>query len=163
MPTFDIVNRVDMQEVDNAVNNTKKLISTRYDFKGSKTELKLDKTGNTITIITEDDMKLRAIEENLGINLAKRKVSPKAMKFKDIEQTFQKMVKREITIQVGIETDTCKKIVKLIKEMKTKVQASIQEDQVRVTGKKRDDLQEVIAMLKEQDLGIPLQYVNMKD
>ncbi len=163
MPTFDIVNKIDFQELDNAVNNTRKLISTRYDFKGSKTEINLDKTSNKITLITEDEMKLKAVEENLAVNLSKRKINPKAMQFKDVEQTFQKMLKREVQIQVGIEKETCKKIVKMIKNMKIKVQAAIQDDQIRVTGKKRDDLQAVIAMLKEEDLGIPMQFVNMKD
>lgn len=162
MPSFDIVNKLDMQEVDNAVNMTKKMIATRYDFRKSKSELTLNRKEGSVHVLTEDTMKLKAIEGELIGNLSKRKIDAKALDYKDVEQAAGDMIKRDINILQGIDSDTAKKIVKLIKGKKLKVQAKIMEDQVRVTGKKIDDLQEVIAMLKAEDLGVPLQYVNMK-
>ncbi|MCL4694505.1 MAG: YajQ family cyclic di-GMP-binding protein [Candidatus Hydrogenedentes bacterium] len=162
MPSFDIVNKVDLQEVDNAVNITKKVVDTRYDFRGSDTEITLDKKGMRIAITTEDTMKLQAIEDTLAGNLVKRKVSPKVLDYGEVEPTSKGHVKREAKIVEGIETDLARKIVKMIKDQKLKVQAQIQDQQVRVTGNKIDDLQKVIQMLKEQELNVPLQYVNMK-
>ena len=162
MPSFDIVNKLDMQEVDNAVNMTKKMIATRYDFRKSKSELELHRKDGRIHVLTEDTMKLKAIEGELIGNLSKRKIEAKALDYKDVEQAAGDMIKRDINILQGIDSDTAKKIVKLIKGQKLKVQAKIMEDQVRVTGKKIDDLQEVITLLKAEDLGVPLQYVNMK-
>lgn len=162
MPTFDIVNKVDLQEVDNAVNNTTKLLLARFDFRGSKSEVTLDKKEKRINVLTEDTMKLDAIEDTLASQLIKRKLSPKILDKKEVENASQGMVRREMKIVEGIETDMAKRIVKLIKETGLKVQASIQDEQVRVTGKKIDDLQAVIAMLREKNLEVPLQYVNMK-
>ncbi|MCL4509959.1 MAG: YajQ family cyclic di-GMP-binding protein [Bacteroidetes bacterium] len=162
MPSFDIVNRVEMQEIDNAINNTKKEIATRYDFRGSATEVNFDRKEKVIHVVTEHEMKMESVMDMLLTNLIKRKVDPKSVKAKEMEPTSHGMVKRDITIQEGIETEIAKKIVKLIKDQKLKVQAAIQEEQVRVTGKKIDDLQEVIKMLRTQDLGIPLQFINMK-
>lgn len=163
MPSFDIANNVDMQEVDNAVNMTKKMTTTRYDFRGSKSEVSLDRKEGMIRILTEDTMKLSAIEGELSTNLSKRDISAKALDLGKIESAAGDMVRREIRIIAGIDADKAREIVKLIKGMKTRVQAKIMDDQVRVTGKKRDDLQQVITMLKEEDMGIPLQYVNMRD
>ncbi len=163
MPSFDIVNRVDMQEVDNAINNTRKEIATRYDFRGSPAEVSFDKKEKKIHALAEHDMRMTALVDMLMTHLIKRKIDPKVLKLKPVESTSQGHVKREIVIQEGIETETAKKIVKLIKDQKLKVQASIQDEQVRVSGKKIDDLQDVIKMLRGQDLGIPLQFVNMKD
>ncbi|HKK34011.1 MAG TPA: YajQ family cyclic di-GMP-binding protein [Desulfomicrobiaceae bacterium] len=163
MPSFDIVNEIDFQEVDNAVNNTRKEIETRYDFRGSKTEITLNRKNNSIALLTEDEMKLKAVKQMLGVNLAKRKVDSRIVEYKDLEPTSGGMVKQAATLAEGIDKDTAKKIVKLIKADKSlKVQPAIQDNQVRVTGKKIDDLQAVISMLGDQDLGIPLQYVNMK-
>lgn len=162
MPSFDIVNHVDLQEVDNAINNTKKEIATRYDFRGSPTEVNLDKKEEVIHVVAEHEMRMDAVMDMLMTHLIRRKVDPKVLKPKAIEPTSQGHVKREINIQEGIETEIARKIVKLIKDQKLKVQAAIQDEQVRVTGKKIDDLQEVIKMLRGQDLGIPLQFVNMK-
>ena len=162
MPSFDIVNHVDMQEVDNAINNTKKEIATRYDFRGSPTEVTLDKKEKVIHVMAEHEMRMEAVIDMLMTHMIKRKVDPKVLKPKAIEPTSQGHVKRDITIQEGIETEIAKKIVKLIKDQKLKVQAAIQDEQVRVSGKKIDDLQEVIKMLRTQDLGIPLQFINMK-
>ena len=162
MPSFDIVNRVDLQEVDNAINNTKKEIATRYDFRGSVAEVNLDKKEKKIHVVAEHEMRMDAVMDMLMTHLIRRKVDPKVLKAKAVEPTSQGHVKREIGIQEGIETEIAKKIVKLIKDQKLKVQAAIQDEQVRVTGKKIDDLQEVIKMLKNEDFGIPLQFVNMK-
>lgn len=163
MPSFDIVNKVDLQEVDNALNNTRKMTQTRYDFRGSKTEIELNRKDSKISILTEDSMKMKAIENELIANLVKRKVDAKSVKFGELERAAGDMVKLDAEILAGIDKETARKIVKMIKETKMKVQAAIQEDQVRVTGKKIDDLQSVIALLKEKDLGVPLQYINMRD
>jgi hypothetical protein len=162
MPTFDIVNKIDMQEIDNAVNMTRKMITTRYDFRKSRTELTLNKKDSVIHILTEDSMKMKAIEGELVSNVVKRGVDAKALDYQEIQAAAGDMIKRDVRIIEGIETDIAKQIVKLIKEQKLKVQAKIMEGQVRVTGKKIDDLQTVIQLLKEKDLGVPLQYVNMK-
>lgn len=162
MPSFDIVNRIDLQEVDNAVNITKKAILSRYDFRGSKTEIVLDKNEKKIRVITEDDMKLRAVQDALIENLVRRKVDTKCLDAKPSQMAAQGRVQREIVIKEGVDSDTARNIVKMIKDKKLKVQAAIQESQVRVTGKKIDDLQEVIQMLRGASLPIPLQFVNMQ-
>jgi uncharacterized protein YajQ (UPF0234 family) len=163
MPSFDVVNQVDMQEIDNAVNMTRKMITTRYDFRGSKSEISFDRKEERINILTEDTMKLKAIEGDLSTNLSKRKISPRAMDQGKVENAAGDMVRREVRIIAGIDSEKAREIVKIVKGMKIKVQAKIMDDQVRVTGKKRDDLQQVIAALKEAELGIPLQYINMRD
>ncbi|MBK5226125.1 MAG: YajQ family cyclic di-GMP-binding protein [Thermoleophilia bacterium] len=162
MPSFDIVNQVDLQEVDNAVNNTRKMTQTRYDFRGSKTEIELNRKDSKISILTEDNMKMKAIESELISNLVKRQVDAKSVRFGEPERAAGDLVKLDAEIIAGIDKETARKIVKIIKETKMKIQAAIQEDQVRVTAKKIDDLQSVIALMKEQDLGVPLQYVNMR-
>lgn len=162
MPSFDVVNKVEVQEVDNAVNNTKKMITQRYDFRGSKSQVDLNKKEMTLHILAEDNMKMKAIEDELQMNFVKRKISSKALRFGETEPAAGGLVKKDIKIVVGIDTDTAKDIVKRIKGLKLKVQAQIQEDQVRVSAKNIDDLQTVIAFLKEEKLEIPLQYVNMK-
>lgn len=162
MPSFDIVSNVDLQEVDNAVNNTRKEITTRYDFRKSETEITLDKKEKVIHILTEDHMKMDTIRDIFMGNCVKRKVDLKSFIYEEIKPTSHAMVKREVKLKEGIEKETAQKIVKLIKETKLKVQASIQDEQVRVNGKKIDDLQAIIALLRSQDLDVPLQYVNMK-
>ena len=162
MPSFEIVSRVDLQEVDNAVNITIKAISSRYDFRQSKSEVTLDKKDKKIHVITEDDMKLRAIYDALIENLAKRKVDRKFLDAKPVEMAARGMIQRDIAIKEGVDSDTARSIVKMIKDRKLKVQAAIQENQVRVTGKKIDDLQEVIQMLRSSNLPIPLQFINMQ-
>jgi uncharacterized protein YajQ (UPF0234 family) len=162
MPSFDIVSRVDLQEVDNAVNISRKAILARYDFRGSKTEISLDKKAKKIQVTTEDDMKMRAVQETLLENLVKRKVDPRYLEPKPNEMAGQGMLKREITINEGVDADNARQIVKMIKDRKLKVQAAIQDQQVRVTGKSIDDLQSVIQMLRSSNLSIPLQFVNMQ-
>ncbi|KAA3619915.1 MAG: YajQ family cyclic di-GMP-binding protein [Calditrichaeota bacterium] len=162
MPSFDVVNRVDEQEVDNAINNTLKEISTRYDFRGSHTSLELNKKELTITIIAEDDMKIRAVKEMMSVAFSKRKINPKSIKFGNPEATTKGHLKLTASIMQGIDKDEARAIVKEIKSLKLKVQPAIQDDQVRVNGKKIDDLQQVIQHLKASRIETPMQFVNMK-
>lgn len=162
MPSFDVVSEVNMQELDNVVNNVKKEVETRYDFRGSETTVNFDKGDKKIRLVTSDEMKMRAIQEMLQGHCVRRKVDPKFLEFKDIEPTSKGMVKREIAIREGIAKDIASKLVKAVKESKLKVQTAIQDDQLRVTGKKIDDLQEVIQILRDADCGIPLDFVNMR-
>jgi uncharacterized protein YajQ (UPF0234 family) len=163
MPSFDVVSRVDMQEMDNAVNQAKKEITTRFDFRGSKTQIDLDRKEGKIAVLTEDDMKLRAIKDSLIAKVVHRSIEAGALVFGDSEKAAGDMVRQTVTITNGIDIETARKVVKLIKDTKMKVQASIQGEEVRITGKKRDDLQEAIQTLKEADLGMPLQYVNFRE
>jgi uncharacterized protein YajQ (UPF0234 family) len=162
MPSFDIVSRVDLQEIDNAVNITKKTILSRYDFRNSKTEITLDKKEKKIHVTTEDDMKLRAVQDSLIENLVKRKVDRKFLELKQTEAAAHGMIQRELAIKEGVDSDTARSIVKMIRDRKLKVQAAIQDNQVRVTGKKIDDLQEVIQLLRGSPMPIPVQFVNMQ-
>ena len=159
-PSFDVVSQVDMQEVSNALNQTTKEISQRYDFKGSKSEVVKDDDG--IKITTEDALRLNAIVDMLKSTFIKRGVSIKNLEYGKIEDAAGGMVRQKIKIKQGIDSDVAKKITKDIKETKLKVQAQIQDDQVRVSGKKIDDLQSVIAFLKEKDYGLDLQYINFR-
>lgn len=161
MPSFDVVCKVDMQEVDNAVNQVKKELQTRYDLKNSKCTIELDK--ESITILADDKMKLAALTEILNQKIAKRGVGVRALDYKDPEDASFGALRQKILIKQGISQEDAKKIVKLIKEEGLKkIQAQIQQDQVRVTGPKRDDLQGVIALLKEK-IQLEMQFVNFKD
>lgn len=162
MPSFDIVNEINAQEVDNAVNNTLKEVSTRYDFRGLHTEVEFLKKENRIHIVAAESMKLKAVKDMLIKHFIKRNLEPKVLEYGNEEGTSQGHVKMDVTIKEGIDRETAKKIVKEIKSLKLKVQSAIQDNQVRVTGKKIDNLQEVIQHLKRKDFGIPLQFVNMK-
>jgi len=163
MPSFDVVSRVDMQEMDNAVNQVKKEIGTRFDFRGSKTQISLDRKEGKIQVLTEDDMKLRAVKDMLIAKVVRRSIDAEALTFGVSEKAAGDMVRQDVSVTNGIDTETARKVVKAVKDTKLKVQAAIQGDEVRVTGKKRDDLQEVITVLKETDLGMPLQFVNYRD
>jgi uncharacterized protein YajQ (UPF0234 family) len=162
MPSFDIVNSIDMQEVDNAINTAKKEILNRFDFRGSKTEIDLNKKDKKLTIQTEDDMKLAAVKDTILSKWVKRSLDVKSLDFKEPQDAAGATRRQEVTIIEGIEKDVGKKIQKIIKETKLKVQAAIQDDQLRVTAKSIDDLQACIQTLKEAKLDIPLQFVNMK-
>ncbi len=161
MPSFDIVSNADVQEIDNAVNQAIKEIQQRYDFKGSKSEIKWDKK-EEIIILADDDGKLRNIIEILQTKFAKRGVSLKSLDYGKVEDASGSMKRQVIKIRQGIPSDKAKEINKIIKEMKVKVQPQIQDDQIRVTGKKIDDLQAVIQDLKGRDFDINLQYINMR-
>jgi cyclic-di-GMP-binding protein len=160
MPSFDIVSKVDMQEVDNAVNQALKEIAQRYDFKGTHNELSLEK--EAIQILAADDYKLQAIVDILKGKLVRRNVSPKCLDFGKKEPASGGAVRQRIGIVQGIDKEKAKEIIRLIKETKLKVQPQIMDDQVRVTAKQIDDLQEVIQTLKGQELEIELQFVNMR-
>ena len=160
MPSFDIVSKVDFQEVDNAVNQAVKEISQRYDFKGTTNEITLEK--DSLNILAADDYKLQAIKDILIGKLVRRKVSPKCFNYGKEEVASAGAVRVKASIIQGIDKEKGKEIVKLIKATKLKVQAQIMEDQVRVSSKKIDDLQEVMQMLKGKDLEIELQFENMR-
>jgi uncharacterized protein YajQ (UPF0234 family) len=160
MPSFDIVSKVDLQEVDNAINQTVKEIGQRYDFKGSKCEVTLEK--ESIKILADDDFRLKAIVDILQSKFIKRGISPKALQYGKAEEASGSMVRQIITLQVGISKEKAKDIGAVIKETKLKVQSQIQDDQLRVTGKNIDDLQEVIRILKGKDLDIDMQFVNFR-
>ncbi len=163
MPSFDIVSKIDAQTLDNAINNAKKEILNRYDFSTSKSTIELDKKINKLEIITEDDMRLKAITDSIISRFVKQNLDPNAL---DFEKPFYaitgNMIKKEINVKEGIDKEVAKKIVKKIKDSNLKVQASIMEDQVRVQGKKLDDLQDVIALCRSENFGQPLQYINMR-
>ncbi len=162
MPSVDVVSKVDLQALDNAINNVKREISTRFDFKNVKSEITFDRKAKYIHIVTGDDWKVKTVTEMLIGQCIRLKVDPKCLDLKEIENTSHGTAKRDILIKEGIPKETGQKIVKLIKGLKIKVQPAIQDDQVRITGKKIDDLQEIMRLLKEQDYNIPLQFVNMK-
>ncbi|WP_017258180.1 YajQ family cyclic di-GMP-binding protein [Pedobacter arcticus] len=164
MPSFDIVSKIDAQTLDNAVNNAKKEILNRYDFSTSKSTVELDKKTNVLTIVTEDDMRLKAITDSIISRFVKQNLDPKALDFeKPYISVTGNMIKKDIVVKEGIDQTAAKKVVKKIKDSGLKVQASIMEDQVRVTGKKLDDLQAVIALCRTEDFGQPLQYINMRN
>lgn len=162
MPSFDAVSKVDLQEVDNAVNNTVKEIATRFDFRGSKTQIDLDKKTKAVVVVTESEMRAKAIRDMLIGHFVKRKVDTKSVEFEDAKPAGGSLMRMEAKIKEGVDKDTAKKIVAMIKDSKIKVQAQIMDDMVRVTGKKIDDLQAVITLLGKAELPTPLQYVNMK-
>jgi len=158
--SFDIVCKVDMQEVANALDQARREIETRYDLKGAKNEVLQEK--QDITVTSADDMKLKAVVDILQSKLHKRGVPLKALTYGDVQDAAGGAKRQKITLQQGIPIDKAKEIVRLVKDSKIKVQASINEDKVRIAGKNRDDLQKVIAMVKEKDLGIALQFDNYR-
>lgn len=158
--SFDIVSKVDLQEVDNAIHQARKEIENRFDFKGSKSEIKFE--NDAITLVSDDEFKLSQLLDVLQSKLVKREVSLKALKPGKIEAASGGTVRQVFQLQQGIHQDAAKNITKLIRDAKLKVQATIQGDQVRVSGKSRDDLQEVIQLLRNSDLDLPLQFVNYR-
>jgi len=161
MPSFDVVSKVDMQEVDNAVNQAKKELANRYDFRNSKSEIQLEK--DHILVLADDKMKLQAMEEIINQKISKRGVGIRALDYQDAEEAFGGTLRQKVLIKQGISTEDGKEIVKLIKAKNLKkIQSSIQGDQIRITGPKRDDLQEVIQILKAE-VKLELQFVNFKD
>ncbi|HIJ60489.1 MAG TPA: YajQ family cyclic di-GMP-binding protein [Nitrospirae bacterium] len=160
--TFDIVCKIDMQEVSNAQIQTMKEVSQRFDFKGSKSNVDLDKDKGILTLISDDEAKLKSLIDILQSKLVKRGVPLKGLSYGKIEQSAGNTVRQVITLQQGIPTDKAKEIVKDIKNTKIKVSAEIQKDQVRIKGKKIDDLQAVIAKLKEKDYGIYIHFTNYR-
>lgn len=161
MPSFDVVSRIDLQEVDNALNQTRKEVAQRYDLKDSKTEIDWDQ--KEITVTSADDFKVKAVVDVLQSKLVKRNVPIKNLDYGAVEPALGGRARQKITVQQGIETDKAREIVKFIKGSGAKVQAQIMDDEVRVSGKKRDDLQDVIGKLRGADLGLALQFVNFRD
>ena len=162
MPSFDIVSSFNMQEVDNAVNMVIRDIANRYDFRGSKTGITLDKGEKNITILADNTMQLAAVVDMLKSRAISRKISLKVFKFQEEESAVGTSIRQRVSLREGIDRDRAKKINKMIKDKKLKVQSQIQGEQLRVTGKKIDDLQSVMSMIKEANFDIELQYVNMK-
>jgi cyclic-di-GMP-binding protein len=162
MPSFDIVSKVDPQTFDNALNVAKKEILNRYDFRDTKSTIELDKKANTLEIVTENSMRLKAIIDIIITRMAKQGLESKSLDMGKEEYASGAMIRKEIKIKTGVDKESAKKIVKAIKDSKLKVNPSQMDELVRVSGKKIDDLQEVMTMLRGQDLGLPLQFINMK-
>lgn len=162
MPSFDVVSKVELQEVKNAIDQTMREIGTRYDFKGSKSSVELAEE-TLMVILADDDLKLRSVQDILKAKLAKRGVSLKSIEFKDATKAGGDMLRQEVVIKQGLADDDLKKINKTIKEHKAKVTSQIQGNQIRVTGKKRDDLQAVIAHLRSSMTQLELQFINFRD
>ena len=160
--SFDVVSEVDGQEVDNAVNQAKKEVEQRYDFKDSKTTIDLNQKEHTITLATSDDMKLRALTEILNAKMIKRGISLKALDYGTPQQASGDTLRQVVTIKHGLESEQAKEITKLVKDQKMKVQAQIQGDAVRITGKSKDDLQVAIQTIKSKEFGFPIQFTNYR-
>tara|TARA_B100001057_G_scaffold75600_1_gene70267 strand:- start:1057 stop:1542 length:486 start_codon:yes stop_codon:yes gene_type:complete len=161
MPSFDVVSRAENQEIDNAISNSMKEVSQRYDFKGSIS--KIERKDNQITLHSEDEAKAKQVFELLIGHIVKRSLDPKVIKFKNSESASGNSIRQIYDIIDGIDQDTSKAITKKIKDSKLKVQAKIQGNELRISGQKRDSLQEAISLIKELKLDLPLQFVNMRD
>ncbi|GIW42110.1 MAG: UPF0234 protein [Candidatus Binatia bacterium] len=161
MPSFDVVSEVDLQEVQNALQQARKEIEQRYDFKNTNTTLELE--DDTITITSSDEYKVRAAYDVLQSKLVRRKVPLRAILPGKVEPAAGGRTRQSFTIQRGIDAEKARSVTKAVKETKLKVQVQIQGDQLRISGKKKDDLQAVIRLLREKDFGIPLQFTNFRD
>jgi uncharacterized protein YajQ (UPF0234 family) len=162
MPSFDVVSELDMQEVRNAVDQAQREIATRFDFKNTGSTIEL--TPKTIDLETESEPRLEALHQVLEEKLVRRKVSLKALEYGKIEEASKGAVRQTVALNVGISSDKAREIGKFVKELGLKgVQHQVQGDQLRITGKKRDDLQNAIAALREHDFGVPLQFTNFRD
>ena len=161
MPTFDVVSKTDMTEVDNALNGVKRETQQRFDLKG--TRCAIERTDSTLTITADDDLLLRQMHDLLRDYLARRKVDSSALEFKTPDNATGGSLRQTVIVRQGIEGELARKITKVIKTTKIKVQVSIQGEELRVSGKKRDDLQETITFIKEMKIEQPLQYINFRD
>jgi hypothetical protein len=160
--SFDIVSEVNMQEVDNAINQARKEIGQRYDFKGSKSSVELNQKEKTLTLISDDDFKLKSVIDILQNKLIKRGVPIKALDYGTVEPAANTTVRQIIKLRVGIDKEDTKLLVKMIKDTKLRVQAQIMEDQVRVSGKNKDDLQSIIKLVREAELKFAVQFANYR-
>lgn len=160
--SFDIVSKVDMQEVDNALNQARKEIIQRYDFKGTKTSIELKQKELEIVLISDDDFKMKAVVDILQSKFVKRNVPLKALSYGTIEPAAGSTVRQVIKLQNGIDKENAKLVTKMIKDSKLKVQAQIMDDQVRVSGKSKDDLQSVMTLLRQADLKFAIQFTNYR-
>lgn len=161
MPSFDIVSRVELSEVDNALGNVVREITQRYDFKGAKCSI--ERRENELVLLADDELKLRQLREILQGHLARRGVEVGAVDYRNFERAAGRSVRQHAVLRQGVDRETGKKIMDGIKSGKLKVKASVRGEEIRVEGKKRDDLQDVIALVKEMPLELPLQYVNFRD
>jgi cyclic-di-GMP-binding protein len=160
--SFDVVSKLDLQEVENAIHQANKEMSTRFDFKGSVSRVEWDKKESKLTFFSDDEIKLKSVNDIVQSKLVKRGISLKSLDYKSIENAERATVRQVVMITQGIASDKAKEIVQSIKELKLKVQASIQGDQLRVSGKTKDDLQSVINYLRGADFGLPLQFINYR-
>ncbi|AHJ99355.1 MULTISPECIES: YajQ family cyclic di-GMP-binding protein [Hymenobacter] len=162
MASFDIVSKVDPQTLENAVNTAKKELQTRYDLRDTKGGIELDKKNNTITLTSENSMRVQALENILLTRIVKQGIDGTALDFSEEEQPTGAMVKKVVKVRAGVDKEVGRKVIKAIKDAKVKVEAQMQDDQIRVTGKKLDELQAAIAAVRQAAIGQPLQFVNMK-
>lgn len=162
MPSFDIVNEVDVHLLENAINTARKEITNRFDFRGSNTSIEINKKEKNINILTEDDMRLKSVVDVIRMRMAKQQIDPKCLDEGKEQYASGSMVRKDIKIKEGIDRETAKKLIKLIKDSKLKVTAQIMDELVRVQGKKLDDLQAVIALVRRENFEVPLQFINMK-
>jgi len=160
--SFDIVSEVDLQEIDNAVNQAKKELSQRYDFKNSKSSIDYNRSEKKITLVADDDFKLRSLKDILDLKMAKRNISLKALKYNEPQKAFEGTLRQAIEISSGIPREKAKDLVKIIKEFNTKLQVQIEAEKLKVSSAKKDDLQAVIAHLKGIDFPIALQFCNYR-
>lgn len=160
--SFDIVSEVNLQEVDNAINQARKEIAQRYDFKGSRSSIDLNQKEKLVTLISDDEFKLKSVIDILQNKLIKRGVSLKALKYGTVEPSANSTVRQVVTLRVGIERDDARVIVKMIKDTKLRVQAQIMDDQIRVSGKNKDDLQTVMSTLRNAELSFAMQFTNYR-
>ncbi len=161
MPSFDIESKTDLAEVDNALNNMVREMTTRYDFKGS--HCSIERQDDKLVLLADDDLKLRQMHELLQGHLSRRKIDAGVLDYGEVEAAAGQSVRQNVQVQQGIERELAKRIVKDIKSSKLKVQVAVQGDTLRVTGKKRDDLQQTMSLVKGLDIDLPLQFVNMRD
>jgi uncharacterized protein YajQ (UPF0234 family) len=162
MPSLDIVSTVDLQSLDNAVNNAKREIATRFDFRSVKSDIILDRKEQVIHVVSGDEWKVKTVKDIIVGQCIRQKVDPKSLAIGKVDVISTTVAKLDMRINEGIPKETSQKIVKYIKSLKIKVQPSILDNKLRITGKKIDDLREIMQLLNEQDYGIPLQFVNMK-
>jgi cyclic-di-GMP-binding protein len=161
MPSFDVVSRLDLAEVDNAVAGIDREIATRFDFKGSKCSVKREEAA--INLVADDDLKLKQLHELLKVHLTRRKVDPAALDFKPPEKASGNTLRQSVALRQGVDAELARRLVREIKDRKLKVQVAIQGDELRVTGKKRDDLQAAISVMRGLKIEQPLQYLNFRD
>ena len=161
MPSFDVVSRIDHQEIDNAMGNATREITTRYDFKGSNTSI--EKKENSIVVLTDDEMKAGQVNDMLVTHFVRRKVDPLCLKKKELEKAGGNKIKQIYDLIEGIDQSICKKLIADVKSSKIKVQVKINGNELRVDGKKKDDLQSVIQLIESSNIGIPIQFINFRD
>ncbi len=161
MPSFDVVSRLDHQEIDNAIGNATREITTRYDFKGSNTSI--EKKENSIVVLTDDEMKAGQVNDMLVTHFVRRKVDPLCLKKKELEKAGGNKIKQIYDLIEGIDQSICKKLIADVKNSKIKVQVKINGNELRVDGKKKDDLQSVIQLIESSNIGIPIQFINFRD